>query len=943
MAVEFRVLGSIEVGIDGRSVPLGHARQRDVLAVLLADANHPVTADQLVDRVWGERQPKQARATLYGYLSRLRDTLATLPEANIVRRPGSYVLDIADPTIVDLHAFRRLVQQARAAGDDDALLLLDQALRLWRADAFATLDTPWINALRDTLDEERFAAELDLAELRLRGGQHATLLPELSARAAAHPLDERVASQMMLALHRNGRSADALDHSRRFRDRLSGELGIRPGEILRATESAIRQPDLAPAPTPPVPRAGPTTVPAQLPLVVSSFAGRESALAQLDALLPGSDPPRSPAVVVSVVSGTAGVGKTTLAVHWARRAREAFPDGQLYVNLRGFDPDGSQVSPLEAVRGFLDALGMPPARIPHGLEAQTGLYRSLLADKRVLVLLDNARDAEQVRPLLPGAPHCLTLVTSRNPLTGLAATEGAHLLRLDLLPPDQARDLLVGRLGEHRIADEPDAVEAIVNRCTGLPLALAVTAAHAAAQPQIPLSVLAEELREAENRLDTLDGGDPVTQLRAVFSWSYRTLTPEAARLFRLLGVHPGPDITAPAAASLAGAAPELTRTMLAELMQAHLLTERAPGRFSFHDLLRAYAVELARATEGDDGRRAATHRILDHYLHTAHLADQLLGPPRDRIAPAPAQPGVVHEHPADYRQALAWLTDEHTVLLSAFRQAIEVGLDTHVWQLAAVLAAFHQRRALWCDWVATHSAALAAGHRLGDRAAMACAHRNLGSAYSFLGRYTEAPNHLEQALVLCGELGDQRGQAQAHLVLGSCRSRQNRPDDALVQAGKALELFRAQGGDAAWQAQALNNLGWYRAQRGDYQQALDLCRQALALVRRTDHVIGEAHTWDSLGYAYHHLKRYEQATDCYRHAVKLFQQLGDRYHEADILAHLGDTHHAARDPGAAAEAWGSSLAIFEELSHPDADALRVRLTHHLGTDPAGTALPPRD
>ncbi|WP_405854837.1 AfsR/SARP family transcriptional regulator [Streptomyces sp. NBC_01515] len=461
MTVEFGVLGSVEAHIGGRPVALGHTRQRGVLAVLLVDVHRPVTTDQLTERVWGNHAPRQARTTLHSYLSRLRQALAATGEAVIARRPGGYVLTTSDTVTVDLHSFRRTAAEARATDDDTrAAALLDQALGSWRAEPFAALDTPWFNALRDTLVQERLAAQLDLGELRLRLGQHAALLPELPARAEAHPLDERLAGQLMLALHRCGRSAEALDHFHRTRGRLGEELGIEPGPALRDIQTAVLRQDTAPAPTP-GPPASPCAVPAQLPLAVAAFTGRDGELAQLDAILPATaDPGPVPqaAVVISAVSGTAGVGKTALAVHWAHRVRNAFSDGQLYVNLRGFGPGGSVVDPAEAVRGFLDAFGVPPARIPNGLDAQVGLYRSLLAGRRVLVVLDNARDAAQVRPLLPGAAGCLALVTSRNRLAGLAATEGAHLLAVDLLTTDQARELLTGRLGvRHRAAADSDA------------------------------------------------------------------------------------------------------------------------------------------------------------------------------------------------------------------------------------------------------------------------------------------------------------------------------------------------------------------------------------------------------------------------------------------------------------------------------------------------------
>jgi NB-ARC domain len=383
--------------------------------------------------------------------------------------------------------------------------------------------------------------------------------------------------------------------------------------------------------------AGPAVpVPAQLPPAVPAFIGRDAELASLDALLHPKAAAAGPAtVVIAALSGTAGVGKSALAVHWAHRAAAQFPDGQLYVNLRGFDPDGAAMEPSEALRGFLDALGAPATRIPESLSAQAGLYRTLLAGKRILVVLDNAKDAGQVRPLLPGSPGCLAIVTSRNQLTGLVATDSAYAMTLDLLGSGDARELLALRLGSRRVAREPDAVDEIIAGCARLPLALTIAAARAAGSPSFPLAVLATELREATRALDPLNGGDPATDVRAVFSWSYHALTTDAARLFRRLGLHPGPDIALPAAASLAAIPQDRARALLGELTRAHLLAEHAPGRYAFHDLLRAYATELARAHDSQNVRNAAAHRVLDHYLHTGVLlvfrtADPL-GPPLGR------------------------------------------------------------------------------------------------------------------------------------------------------------------------------------------------------------------------------------------------------------------------------------------------------------------------
>jgi hypothetical protein len=403
-------------------------------------------------------------------------------------------------------------------------------------------------------------------------------------------------------------------------------------------------------------------VPAQLPRDVAGFAGRGEQLARLDELLAPAAGRRPGAVVISAVSGTPGLGKTALVVHWAHRVKHRFPDGQLYVNLGGFDPGGRVMAPAEAVRGFLDALGVSAEQIPPSLDAQACLYRSLLDGRRVLIVLDNARDAEQVRPLLPGTPTALVVVTSRNQLTSLVAIDGAHPLMLDLLTEDEARELLACRLGPDRIAAEPEAVQQIIACCARLPLALTIAAARAE-QSGFPLTALAAELDKATGRLDALDAGDPVSQVRTVFSWSYTALTPPAARLFRLLGLHPGTDISTAAAASLAAHPPAETRRLLAELTRASLLTEHAPGRYTFHDLLCAYATDLTHTHDPADQCHAALGRIRDHYLHPAHTAARLLPPLDDPVTLTPPSPGVTPEQPSDHEQAMAgvhsrgWLT----------------------------------------------------------------------------------------------------------------------------------------------------------------------------------------------------------------------------------------------------------------------------------------------
>jgi tetratricopeptide (TPR) repeat protein len=689
--------------------------------------------------------------------------------------------------------------------------------------------------------------------------------------------------------------------------------------------------------------SGAAAVPAQLPRDVFGFAGRVDHLARLDALLTSAASGQPAAAVISAVSGMAGLGKTTLAVHWAHRVKHRFPDGQLYVNLRGFDPGGSVMAPAEAVRGFLDAFNVPAERIPLSLDAQAALYRSLLDGRRVLVVLDNARDAEQVRPLLPGTPTALVVVTSRNRLSSLVAVDGAHPLMLDLLTQAEARELLARRLGPDRLAAEPQAVEQIIACCARLPLALSIAAARAE-QSGFKLAALAAELDKASGRrLDVLDADDPVSQVRTVFSWSYTTLSPAAARLFRLLGLHPSPDISAAATASLAAVPPAATRQLLAELTRASLLTEHIPGRYTLHDLLRDYAADLTHTHDPADQRCAAVGRLLDHYLHTAHTAARLLYPARDPIplALAPPGPGVTPEQPADHGQAVAWLTAEHPVLLAAVRQAAEAGFDTHTCQLSWTLDTFLTRRGPWHDLTTTWQTALHAARRLDHPAAQALAHRNLAIAHTMLGRYPDAHTHLGHALDLSTHTGDHVGQARAHRALGYLWWRQGRPELALDHAQRALTLFRA-AGHRRGQADAFNSVGWCHALLGDHQQALTHCQQGLTLHQELGDRQGEALTWDSLGYAHHHLAHHTHAADCYQHALDLFRDIGDRYEEATTLTHLGDTHHATGNPTAARTAWQHALDILTDLDHPDADTVRAKI-HHLDQTPESTEQPGSD
>ncbi|WFE64289.1 helix-turn-helix domain-containing protein [Micromonospora sp. WMMD714] len=676
-------------------------------------------------------------------------------------------------------------------------------------------------------------------------------------------------------------------------------------------------------------------VPRQLPPALPGFVGRAAQLDQLDAGRTGHDAPgRAGPTSTVVLSGTAGVGKTTLAVYWAHRVADRFPDGQLYVDLRGFDSTGAMVTPTEAVRGFLEALGVPPDRVPTHLSAQVGLYRSLLADRRMLVLLDNARDVDQVRPLLAGSPNCLCLVTSRHRLAGLITAEGARQITVDLLSTDEAWELLARRLGADRLTVEPAAVDEMIERCVRLPLALAVLAARGAAHPTFPLATIVAELREAPRLLDSFDGGDTGTDVQAVFSWSYRNLTPPAARLFRLFGCHPGPDTGVAAAASLAGLPRDRTARLLAELAHAHLLTEHAPGRFVAHDLLRAYAAELAERLEPVEERQAALQRGLDHYLHTAHAAALLLQPGRDPVVPVAALPGVAPEELPDHGRALAWFTAEYPVLLAAVSYAGRTGFDGHAWQLAWALVDFLQRRGNWPELVVAQQAALAGARRAADLPGQANAHRDLARALNRLGRVDEAVEHYRQALALFGGLGDHTGQARTHRAFGAMLDGLGRHAEALEHGQRALALYRA-AGHLAGEASARNAVGWAFAQLGRYGPALDHCSRALRLLAATGDRHGEANTWDSLGFIHDRLGHHRRAIRCYGRALVLYRRIGDRYDEADTLTRLGDTRHALGDVHGARRTWRRALAIFEHLGHPDAARVRDLLTPAAAGSPA--------
>jgi DNA-binding SARP family transcriptional activator len=930
--VQVRLLGPVDVLVDGEARPVPGLRRKAVLATLALRGGEIVSTDRLVDAVWGEVAPQTALNTLQRHVSYLRGVLRS--KAAIVAQPPGYRLDLGHAGTDVLLAERLLREGTQCDDPRQGAGKLRQALTLWRGRPLADVTgLAWREEQAGRLDLLGQQIRRALLTARLASGEYLHLVPELEQMVADYPLDEQVHAQLMVALYRCGRQADALSAYQRLRSTLAEELGIDPSQDLRELETAIlrQDPSLdAPAPAGTLrPSAPIAPVPAQLPPAVAAFAGRGAELQSLDTILSQvalASARDGAEVTITAISGTAGVGKTALAVHWAHRAAARFPDGQLYADLRGFDPAGPAVEPGQALRGFLDAFGVPPERIPASLDNQAALYRSLLAAKRVLVVLDNARDAEQVRALLPGSPGCLAIVTSRDRLTGLIARQGARPLSLDVLTQAEARELLTRRLGTARVTSEPDAVEDIIARCARLPLALTVAAARAATNPGFPLAVVAAELREAARILDPLGDADAATDVRAVFSWSYCALSSAAARLFRLLGLHPDADITIATAASLAGIAPDGVRGLLAELTRGHLLAEHRPGRYAFHDLLRAYAAEQAHVHDDDDARQAAVRRLLDHCLHTAHSAATLIDPYFAPVAPPPPRPGVALGEPATAEEALTWFTAERALLLAAGSLAAQAGSAAHAWQLAWALSTFLLRRGLWSNHATACAIGLDAARRAGDTAGEAHALLLLALGYLRSGRARDAAPRLHQALRLLETIGGyHRSEMTAHSSLLWIAEQQERYADMLSHAEQVFELSRA-AGDQALEVMSLNDVGYAHALLGNYRRAITYCERALAGSQEAGERCWESATWDSLGYIYRQLGNHRRAIACYERSLDLCRELADRLNEAITLDHLGDAHRGIGDLDAARWAWTQALRTFDDIDYPQGDQVRAKL-----------------
>ncbi|MFJ3404639.1 AfsR/SARP family transcriptional regulator [Promicromonospora sp. NPDC090134] len=861
-AVTVSVLGTFAVVVDGVEVRLP-GRPRTLLAGLAVGAGAPVSVEHLVDVVWGEDLPASPQGSLQVLVRRLRSVLG---DAVVETVPGGYRLAVPVGR-VDVASFAELVQARPAEAPAAERRRLADALGLWRGAPFDGVGSEILHAVEaPRLEEQRLAALARRIEIDLATPDDA-LVAELRGLTDRYPLQERFWGHLMTALARSGRTAEALDASARLERTLADELGIGPGEAVRRLQRAIAGAETAGAETPGAESAGrpggePGRVPRQLPLGPLAFSGRAGALAELDAFLADDGAPRS-----AVLDGAGGVGKTATALHWAHRVAGRFPDGQLYANLRGFDPTSAPVPPSTVVRAFLEALGVAKGRVPASADALLALYRGVVAGRRLLVVLDNARDADQVAPLLPGSGPGVAVVTSRATLTGL----GAARVPLGTLTPAEGFDLLALRVGAERCAAEPEAARRIVERCAGLPLAVVIAAARVLARPAFPLSAVADELADGGARLDTLGDDDAMADVRSVFATSYRALSPQAARLFRLLGVHPGPDVAAAAVSSLVGGPG--AEGALAELVQVNLVTEHAPGRFAMHDLVAEYARERAREDETAAWRDAAVGRVTAWYLGVALELDRRRWPGRVRqeFVRDPGPVRVPDEEPA------AWFRAERTVLFAVVTAAREHGLPGEVlslvWALYSTLSHHaEQRDALWTVLVAARDVAV----EVRDRRAELWCTRYLAAVAAAAGRRRECEELRRRTIHLAAELGDVRGLQLAHHGYAGDLVRWGRHDEAVAQAEQALVHGR-RSGDPFHEAHALNILAWALAHAGDLDRALPLAERALGMLNDRDNPTTRAVVWDTLGHVHTGLGDPERAIVCYQEAAVRFREFDMR------------------------------------------------------------------
>ena len=911
-AIGFGLLGPVEGRLGDTPLDLGPRKQRLVLAALLLEANRPLSTERLVDLTWPDSPPPTARTAIHGRISRLRQVLGAAG-VELASASSGYTLRI-DPGLVDAHRFTDLLARARTAPDDElASTLYDEALSLWRGPALAgTADEDVRRELCGNLEEARLQAFDELTDVRLRLGRHRDLVEHLTSHLAAHPTRERTAGQLALALYRCGRVGDALETLRRTRTRLADDLGIDPGPELSALEVAILRKDeslrLPPS----------TAVPAHLPAATAGFTGRAAELRRLTELL--SD--NGPAMPLAVISGPAGVGKSALAVHCAHELTGRYRDGQLHVNLRGYDVD-EPMPPIDALTLFLRALGLPPAQVPAEQDEAVLAYRSLLAGRRILVVLDNAGSAEQVRPLLPGSPSCAVLVTSRDDLRGLAALDGAWPLRLDVLAPAESLTLLGRMVGADRLAREPAAAAELAGLCDHLPLALRIAGARLAARPGQPVAEYVRELAEG-NRLGELAiPEDPRAAVGAAFDLSYRALAPRSRLLFRRLGLVPGPDFTAAVAATLCGTSLAEATAELAGLAAAHLVREHVPGRFQCHDLLRLYAAARAAAEEPAE-RDAVTTGLYDFYLRHADAAGRVLYPHKIRL-PLPA-PGDIFASTSD---ALAWLDAELPNLTAAAHHAARTGRRRTACLLADTLRGYFPGRGLNAQWLDLAETALAAAE---DDETAAAAHLNFGEAYLHLTRHPEAIEHLTAARELAGDWVECASTALGNLGLIYRESGElRRAEDCFSSALEINERI----GSAHKQVIDHVNLGVVHAVLGKLESAARLFERAFELGEEASSPTMNAMVVQCLGNTKRYLGDLAGAAEYLTAALGMFREISDQTGQASVLDSLAGVHADAGRLVEAREAATEALRLARENDHRRIEGAALNTLGLVEPDPA--------
>jgi DNA-binding SARP family transcriptional activator len=940
-AVRFRILGPLEVWTGQDWGGIGAPKWRALLAVLLLNRGQAVSTDRLTAELWGDGPPDKAANLVSVYVFRLRRVLGD-PKGHVLttRAPGYQLL--IDPGEVDAGRFEALARQGRqalATGDArGAAEVLAEALGLWRGRALADIPaSALVTAEADRLEESRLAALELRIEADIGCGRQAQLVPELRRLLSDHPLREGLWTLLIRALDGAGRHAEALAAYGQAREVISAELGVDPGPELQRLYQAMLTADRVPqrrrpASPPDAPSAGPLTagpagpgsvprtaratssrrVPAQLPGDVPDFTGRAGHMDRLRRLVAEARQSDNPAVTVAVVAGAPGLGKTALAVHAAHTLRGDFPDGQLYVSLRG----GSEqpVPPDEVLARFLRDLGVDGARVPVDAEERAALYRTRLDERQMLIVLDDARDAAQVRPLLPGTGSCAVIVTSRHRLSDLA---GSRLVDLDVLDGGEAAELFTRIIGPERAHAEPGPVQDVLAVCGGLPLAIRIAGARLTARRGWNVRTLAGRLADQRRRIDELTAGD--LAMRACFQVSFDTLPGLAGRrgvdpahVFRMLGVWQGSSIGLEAAAALIGEPEDLVADALEVLVDANLLESPAPDQYRLHDLLHAYAAEQAQADEPSQAIEDAVRRVLSWYLRTADAAASVVAPYRDRVPLDPAESGSEPLTFDTADQALGWCEHERANLVAATRQAASHGLHEIAWKLPVAAAVSFDRHGYRTEWLNTHRIALASVRELGDRRGEAWVLNNLGMV---LGQQhvNDAVGHFEQALALHRETGDRQGRGQAANNLAFCYLILGRHEEAVAALLDALQLQRELGlryGEGV----ALGNLGEAYLELGRHDEAIACSQEALEIAREVGSVRYEGYALYNLGRAYLDLGQLADAADLLEQALTIHRSAGDRFGEARVLQHIGTTHARAERRAQARETWTQARRIFEGL-----------------------------